>query len=52
MAKKSAGTKKNRVEILDDNGTLIATCADAPGAAPGGADHGEASDKRDIPEPS
>ncbi|HEX9946849.1 MAG TPA: hypothetical protein VGA98_04840 [Allosphingosinicella sp.] len=54
MAKKATGTKKPSTEILDDNGTLIATSADAPGAVPPGADEGEgsASDKHDIPEPS
>jgi hypothetical protein len=51
MAKKADGTKKPSVEILDDNGTLIASSARVPGANAGGPDSGDAvaeADKRDI----
>ncbi|HEX8125330.1 MAG TPA: hypothetical protein VF548_07095 [Allosphingosinicella sp.] len=52
MAKKAAGKKNHPAEILDDNGTLIAT-SDGPVAVGGGAGRGKAStvsDKRGIPE--
>ncbi|HEX8514476.1 MAG TPA: hypothetical protein VF688_15385 [Allosphingosinicella sp.] len=55
MAKKATGTKKPSGEILDDNGTLIATSAGMPGGSARGADDDEASgkaDKRKIPDPS
>ncbi len=35
MAKKAAGKKNHPAEILDDNGTLIAT-SDSPAAKPSG----------------
>ena len=53
MARKAAGKKNHPAEILDDNGTLIAT-SDAPGPVPGGAGGAGASTvsgKRGISEP-
>jgi len=50
MAKKATGKTKHAVEILDDNGTLIAAGAEAPGKTARGANEG-VSDKRDIPGP-
>lgn len=50
MAKKATGKAKQTVEILDDNGTLIAAGADAPGKTARGADEG-VTDKRDIHKP-
>lgn len=54
MAKKADGKKKPSTEILDDNGTLIAT-SDAPGANARAGGEGEVSaksDRRDVPGPS
>ena len=50
MAKKATGKTKHPVEILDDNGTLIAAGADAPGKTARGADV-SVTDKRGIPKP-
>lgn len=52
MAKKTSGTKKPSVEILDDNGTLIAAGAGAAGAGARGSGEGEAPpDRRDVAKP-
>lgn len=64
MAKKASGKKNHPAEILDDNGTLIATSADEAGLGARGADDREApadapknsfpaaiTDKKDIPKP-
>lgn len=50
MAKKATGKTKHSVEILDDNGTLIAPVAGVPGETARGANEG-VTDKRDIPKP-
>ena len=41
MAKKATGKKKQAAEILDDNGTLIATASDGSRSTAGGAGKGK-----------
>lgn len=54
MAKKAAETRKHSAEILDDNGTLIATpgVSAASGRAEGKGEASAEADKRDLPDPS